>query len=255
MPNRREGSTASGTAFQGPLYGFGNRQGSATAVAFGEIAGSDPRRVYWEDDFVGDLIRDEWNLYDLSPAGSPTAGMVANGVDGLYEITLASTSEAETVALNWGDVLNIPANKRPYFEAILTVVTLPIADERIVFGLGSARDNVLDNTTTNAWFRLEASGVLKAEIDDTVTDTDDASTGVTLVAGTKYRFAIDCRQSGLIAFIISDVDGNSPRVVYSKVAALTSAGVQPTFIVQKDSGTGVPSIKIDKAHVNWSRTT
>ncbi|HEU4754421.1 MAG TPA: hypothetical protein VFU47_15035, partial [Armatimonadota bacterium] len=204
-------------------------------------------------------------LYDHSPSGSPTNARVADGVDGQLQIKLSSDDERQFVGYDWGDQVIIPATKRVVFEAIIEFVTLPGANERIWFGLGTELAGILalqqdiELLSRRLGFSVDADGVLEIESDDGTTDHDDETPqneSVTLVAGTQYLFRMDLTDTSRVSYQIADGDGDHLREIgYLDAGELAASDkLQPLCYVQKDSGAGVPEVLVDMLYCGWDRS-
>lgn len=182
-------------------------------------------------------------------AGSPLVGPVEDSANGEAVCQLSATNEVNNAFLTWNDQLLIPANRRPVFEARVKMGTVTTA-QVVVIGLASAFNATLDSTTSNVWFRWQASLAALAEGDDGTTDTDDAATGKTLTTGTYYYFKIDMSDLKDVKFWIDD------DLVYDglDVSALDGNDLlQPIIGIQKASGTGTVSVTCDWAAVSHDR--
>lgn len=209
--------------------------------------------IDWFDDFLGSGIGDggsvagmRWTKQDTSAAGAPTWGLVANTHGGEFNMILASTNEAESLTLYFGDQLIFDATKKTVIQFRVKVTTITSA-QRVVFGLASARNATLDNIVVNGWFRLEANMNVLVETDDGTTDNDDNDTTVDAVAGTYAIYEIDLSKLANVKFRVNGVDV-TPETM--DLSALTTQTLQPFVEIQKDSGTGVPGITLDWA---WPR--
>jgi hypothetical protein len=256
---RKSGVAGDGSPSYGPIQSISQRPGDTEEVVCEVVQQHVIHRCDYFEDFLGDVLPDQINLYDQSPSGSPTLGLVSGGVNGQLAMTLASTNEFEIIGFDWGNQRPILATKRPYVQFRFNVAVLPSTNERIVFGLGdilpAGNHPTLDNFVTNIWGRLEASGVLQFESDDGTTDAALASSGVTLVAGTWYIFTIDAREIGRISYQLANGDGTNWREIgHTAAPALTTTPtLQPVVYVQKDSGAGVPSLLLDFLRCSWDR--
>lgn len=196
------------------------------------------------DDFVG--LTKYFSKQDTSTCGAPT-GAVTAGAGGIYEITLASDSEGEVVDIYLNDTNPFDTDKGPVFECKLQVNTAPSANERMAWGLISDRNSTLDSVANMAIFRLEASLDLLIESDDGSNNDDDNDTTIDLVADTDYWFKIDCADPTSCKFFYKAAAADEYTRLLEDTDFSIGAGAtcQPTFFVQKDSGTGVPSLKVD----------
>jgi hypothetical protein len=195
----------------------------------------------------------EGSIYDNSSGGSPTSEIKADEPNGVLELTLASTDEAEHVSWSWGDQLLIPLNRRFFMQVGFLVNTLPSTAERIVIGLSGARDTadppVLDDFALNIWARLDAGASLLLEGDDGTTNTDDQDSGIDLAADTHYVLTIDGRDKNRVKFYLNG--RYAGRIDIGEVSASNVA--QPYIAVEKDSGAGQPSLYVDFVRVSWDR--
>lgn len=201
------------------------------------------------DDFIDIADGTIWVKQDTSAAGAPTWALVADTHGGEVAMTLAATDEAESLTLYIGDQKLFQANKNPVFEARLKVSTIA-ANQRVVFGLAGDRDATLDDVAQNAWFRIEAAMDVLVETDDGTTDNDDNDTTVDAVNGTYAVYEVDLSNLSDVKFRINGVD-YTPETM--SLAALTTATLQPFIEIQKDSGTGTPSVTIDWIRVRADR--
>lgn len=201
------------------------------------------------DDFIDITDGTIWVKQDTSAAGAPTWALVADTHGGEVAMTLAANDEAESLTLYLGDQLIFAANKKPVLEAKIKVSTIA-ANQRVVFGLAGARNATLDNIAQNAWFRLEANMNVLVETDDDTTDNDDNDTTVDAVNGTYAIYEIDLTDLANIKFRINGVD-YTPETM--NLSALTTETLQPFIEIQKDSGTGTPSVTVDWISVRADR--
>lgn len=182
---------------------------------------------------------------------TPTGDFLANAADGIYKLLLTSTDEVQTARLDWADQLLIPASCGWIFQAKLAKSAITTA-QRVVFGMATAYNATLDSVAENAWFRFEASNVLRFETDDNTTDSalTAGNPSVTNVASAYDLYTIDGRDINNIGFYIGD-----NKLGSLAAGALTAAMLlQPLVVIQKDSGTGVPFILLDYVRLEWNRS-
>lgn len=183
-----------------------------------------------------------WLIDDTSSAGSPT---YTRGTSEAV-LTLASTEEVENLCLHFGDALDFDIDLIQRIEMrVKTVATLDSATS-LAFGVASARNDAIDSIAAHASFRLIGSNAVVVETDDAVTDNDDVSTGISLVAAYK-RFAIDF--TGGKSNVKFYIDG--ARVAASTTFDMSgySAGLQPYVQLQKASDANVDSATVDYVYV------
>jgi hypothetical protein len=255
-----------GVCFDQSTLGAGATYGAALMIN-GDVDRPLSRVKYAEvfEDFMGatiipangalDAAQGPWAVKDTSAAGSPALAIKGDADDGQFEMTLASTSEAENLDLYWNDEQNIDTDRGPVMIVRLQVA-VAVSAGKFVFGFASARNDTLDSIANNAWFLLPGTMDLNVESDDATTDDDDNDTGVDLVAGTWYDFKVDCSvPTDCDFFYRSTLGGDWTELLSTTPFSLgADAQVQPYFQLQKASGTSVPSVLIDFVEVYWKRT-
>jgi len=193
--------------------------------------------------------------HDTSSSGAPTFAFQGTA-DGIYRMQFASTSEAEHLATYLGDAVCIPPTAKAVFECRIAITGTLSADDRVVFGLASARNATLDNIVDHVWFRMEAANNnILIEGDDGTNDNDDNDTGVDWVSGTYVKLKIDMSDTSDVKFYIDgqvvDLTSHEKIDVSNAVAGDL---LQPYIEMQKDSGTVTHIVDIDYISVLWDRS-
>jgi len=167
---------------------------------------------------------------------------------------LTSTSQEQILGGGHGDALSFDIDEIQSIEfACRLGATTFTSGSILAFGVGSARNNTLDNVTANAWFRMEGANsttLVYAESDDGTRDIDDVSTGVTL--GTTFkRFVIDF--TGGKSDVKFYIDGQ--RVCASQRFDMSaySAGLQPIIQLQKGVNTNADVLTVDYVRIEAKR--
>jgi len=212
--------------------------------------------VWFKDDFLGEeeLVSEAgsqgiWNTRDVGDATEAIRVAIASGV---FRLHLHATSEAEDAVLDWADNTSLCVLNDVQFECKIDMATLPTTGVVAVFGMCGDHNLDKDTTAESAWFRMDASGVLKVESDDGTTNTDDTATGTTLVAGTANIFRIDFSDLSDVKFFIDGVR-TAASTTHDMSALTTTTGLmQPYFSLDKASGTGVGDMDIDYVAI-WGR--
>lgn len=215
--------------------------------------------VVFEDDFLGSklqkIIASENTVAPWTEvtAGTPTskALLVANTANGIAQMALANTNEAEDATLTFGDQLPLVITQGLIFECRATWNVLTDAAGGIgLIGVCVAHNTDSDTIAGNLWFRLEgASANILWEADDEVTDDDDNDTGVDAVAGTYHVYRIDCTVATTPKFYIDDVLVGTAACAF---VAGTTALVQPYIGMNKASGTSVGTLYVDYVRI-WQK--
>jgi hypothetical protein len=251
MPNRRGRDT--GPAFYGPLRSRFRPEGASREYV-DSVYGWNPRLLvdYWWD-FTGaatGYLADRGGLLVSRSTGTPTGiTQAANTANGELLMTLAATSEAEFLGVDFTDELNIPATRGIVFEAFIKMPAVALTSvQHIVIGLATAYNATLDSTTKYIRFKFDGSNVVLIQGKDGTT-TNSTTTTTTLTAATYYLFTIDGHQPGIFDFYIDD----------SKIGSLTQADfaatdlLQPSIGIRKDSGTTAPVLTMDFLRIEHNR--
>ena len=191
--------------------------------------------------------------HDTSSAGAPVLAYQAEA-DGVYRMKFAANDEVEYLATYLGDKCVIPPTKKPIFEARVKITGTFSADDRVVIGLASARNNTLDNIVDHVWFRMEGANFnILVEGDDHVTDNDDNDTGTDWVSGTFVKLKIDMSDLTDVKYYVDGVLQSLPEKI--DVSRMEAGDLlQPYIEMQKDAGNVEHSIDIDYISVLWQRS-
>lgn len=211
--------------------------------------------VLWEDDFIGYQLRTsesgstgDWLTVEVGNA-TVTAG--ADTANGAAVLALTATSEAQDAVLYMGDNKNFNTKAKASVEFRVNVSVLPTTGVACVFGLAGDHNLDKDTITEGAWFRMQASGAVLAETDDTTNNNDDVSTGHTAVAGTYDVYRIDFHDLTDVRFYINGDHVATGTTFDMSNLSDAEAVMQPYMSIDKASGTGVGTIAVDYVRV-WS---
>lgn len=205
--------------------------------------------VYFTDDFNGPATLDtfKWTAIDVSAGGNTTPLVVPNGANGVLRLPLDVTSEAQESGIHWGDQRSLVLDQNLNFQCRLAVQTLPTLLSEAVWGLAGDKNAVADTVAEAIWFKVDGSGAVVVESDDTVNEQTDISTGTTLTAGTNAIFLIDCSTITDCKFFINGEQvATGTTFDMSTVSALA---LQPYFHIAKASGAGLGVLDVDKVDV------
>ena len=217
--------------------------------------------MVWEQDFLLQAIADrpEWATVDV---GDATEAIVDDEHGGVVALAIAATNEAEDAVLYLEDDLMFDIDKLKTVDFRAKAIT-PGTGVTVVFGMAGAHNLDKDTIAQNAWFRLQASLALLVETDDGTNDNDDGATGVTLTTDTWYWFRIDFTNSANVKFLYRTDAANAwTDLTATALAALGktafdmskyTAGLQPYMSLDKASGTGTGTLKVDKITVRCGR--
>jgi len=199
--------------------------------------------------FDGTMI---WDVLEVGTSTNPTVEIVADKDQ--FLLHLSADSEAQDVALHHADNKTFDVGEGLIFETRIDMAVSPGTGVVAVFGM--CGDHALDKdaNTEHAWFRMDASLVLKVESDDTTNDNDDVATGITLVAGTYNIFRIDFTDLTNVKFYVDGVRIASATTFDMSNLTAAEQQMQPYFSLDKASGTGLGDINIDYVKIFSNRT-
>jgi hypothetical protein len=202
--------------------------------------------VFWES-FLGKAFdtTNIWTALDTSAAGNTTPVLVNDASNGVLSIPLDATNEVQLSGLTWGDQRTLTLNQGLNVEFRFRFSVLPTGAVTACLGLCGDHNAAANTVAESIWFRADGNGVLTVETDDTVNETSQVATGVTLTTNDWTLLRIDCTTINNILFYI-----NGNRVAsgttfnMSQVAALA---LQPVVRIGKESAaTTVGTIQLDK---------
>jgi hypothetical protein len=245
-----------GSDFRFPIRTISKGDGHDKAIHAPTLFQAFPNWYWHYEDFLYDALDATEigiSLYDHSPSGSPTLGLVANGTGGQLQLLATNTNEAQTLALMMDDNLFIQGNLPFFFAARVKTVHTMAANQKVIVGLGSALKNdpvAPDLITRNLWFLQAATTDLLVEWDDGTTDRDDKDTGADITAGAWYWYIIERAPNGAIYFGLLNASGYlktwTPQEKFGLADPSFGANnLQPIVAVHKASGTTTPQILVD----------
>jgi hypothetical protein len=256
------------TSLHGKLAGLDSKGKLVTPGGFRsgangkQVDAPSPSRVVFFDDFIGDVIADQWNY--VEGTGNPAdAAILAGGIGGVVRVTtgaagtgLAADLSQLTQALQWqasnGDLV---FQARVKFSAITTcslflgftdVVTLeaPVIGATGTTITTNATDAVgflFDTTLTSAFWQLV--GVAND------VDATRQSTTVAPVAAQYQTFRIEVSTTGVATFFINGV-----QVGTAMSGAVTpGTDLTPTLSAGKLSVAAAMTMDLDYVHVAMDR--
>lgn len=223
----------------------------------------DSNTVEFWDDFLGDLIADEWNYVEGTDSATSSAAILAGGIGGQLQITtgdagtgLAADMAQLTQALQWqASNGGLRIEGRFKLSAITTcycffgftdVVTLEAPIE------SAASANTLTSNATDAVgfmfdTRMTADTWWAVGV-ATNTDATAVNTGFAPVADTFVTLAIEVTAAGAAIFYYNGV------AVATMAGAVTAgADLTPTFAVSKTSVAASMTAEIDYVGISMAR--
>lgn len=229
-----------------------------------QFAAPSPSTIAYTDDFIGDVLADQWNIVEGTDSATSDAAILAGGMGGVLRFTtgdagtgLAADMVQMTQALQWqASNGNLCIQARLKLSAITTcyaffgftdVVTLeaPIESAASANTLTSNATNAVGfmfdtRMTTDNWWMVGVA----TDVDATAQDT-----GYAPVADTYETFRIELSAAGVATFYRNGLlVGTSMSGAVAAAADLT-----PTFAVSKTSVAASMTADLDYIHTSMAR--
>ena len=214
------------------------------------------------DDFLGSAggsVFDAtmiWQVIDVSVGGTVTTAIAADSSNGHFVLAFDAQAEDQDAVLYHNDNRTFDVGNGLIFETRVNVAVLPTLTAQAVFGM--CGDHALDKDALleSAWFKLDGSGAILVENDDTTAGhtNDDIATGVTAVPGTYNIFRIDFTTLADVKFFIDGVRVASGTTF--NMSDLTGAELiqQPYFSLDKTGDAGLGTLNIDYVKILSNRS-
>lgn len=204
---------------------------------------------WFKDDFLATGLAAHWGS-QTTGGGAVTIVNDANG--GAVALQLTSTNEVQLKGINGNDNRILVLNQRLVFEARVKFQVLPTGAVVAVIGLCSDHNAAVNSVASSIWFRVDGNGVITVEADDTVHETSQVATGVTVVAGQEVTLRIECDVISKIRFYI-----NGQRVAAGTTFDMSqtpAVALQPVLRIGKESAsTAVGELRADYVTAFQSR--
>jgi hypothetical protein len=207
--------------------------------------------VWFKDDFLGDPIEsDHWTVRDTNGAGE---AMIGDAPSGVYALALDATNEIQLAGVDWGNQRTLTLNQKLFFEARVRFTVLPTGSVVAVVGLCGDHNAAVNTVAESIWARLDGSGAITLESDDTVHEQSLIASGVTLVANQWTVVRIEIDDTAAIRFYIDGARVASATTFrMDQVAALA---LQPVIRIGKESAAAsVGTLQVDFITVGQSRS-
>lgn len=198
--------------------------------------------VRFFDDFLGTL--DVTNTWTLRDTAGGTEAVVADAPGGAVALALTNANEVQLAGIDWGDQRTLCLDRDLVFEARVRFTVLPTGAVVACIGLCGDHNAAVNTVAESAWFRLDGSGAITVETDDTTHETSAVATGVTLVADQWTVLRIECDAAAALRFYIDGARVASATTFdLSQVAALA---LQPVVRIGKEAAAAtVGTMQVD----------
>jgi hypothetical protein len=257
------------TSIHGKLLGLtGKREVIAKGYVASEGKGNQirfpgPRCVAFFDDFLGDVLADQWNTVEGTDSSTTDAAVLAGGIGGVLRLTsgdagtgLAADLVGVTQALQWqasnGDLciqarVKLSRITNAYAFIGFTDVTSLEAPIVSAASANTLTSNATDavgfmfdtRMTTDNWWAVGVANDVDATADEI---------GSAPVADDYATFRIDISTGGVATFYYNGV-----QVAQLTGAVTAGADLTPCIYLGNTSGTSSFTMDVDYAHVAMSR--
>ncbi len=219
---------------------------SATGEAVRVIA-----PVSFYDDFLMGTTTSDFKAWLTRDAGAATETVVRNTANAVAVLALDATNEIQVAGIDWGDDRPWILNQGLVIEFRFRFTTLPTGSVVAVLGLCGNHNAAVNTIAESIWFRADGSGAITVETDDTVNETSQVATGVTLAANAWAIGRIVVESTAAVRFYLNGTRVASATTFnMSQVAALA---LQPVARIGKEvAATTVGTLQVDYVRC-WQR--
>jgi hypothetical protein len=160
--------------------------------------------VAFIDDFLGAAI-DTTSRWSVRDTGAATEAIAVSQVSGAAGLVLDATNEVQLAGLDWANQRPLILNQKLMIEFRFRFTVLPTGAVVAVLGLCTDHNAAVNTVASSIWFRADGSGLITVETDDTVHETTQVATGVTLVANQWVIGRIECEDPAAVRFFLDGV--------------------------------------------------
>ena len=227
------------------------------------IAQPSPTTVAFFDDFVGDVVLDQWNAVEGTDSATSDFAILAGGVGGIGRLTtgdagtgIAADMEQITQALQWkANQGGLCAEARFKLSAITTCYAFFGFTDVTTFEapiIGATGTTITTNATDAVGFMFDTTITAGTwQLVGVANDVDATRQSLTVapVAGTYATFRIEVSATGVATFFYNGVQvGTAMAGALRPTIALT-----PTIAVSKLSVAASMTMDVDYVHVAANR--
>jgi len=222
-----------------------------------------PSRVTFFDDFIGDVVADQWNAVEGTDSATSDAAILAGGIGGVLRLTtgdagtgIAADMEQITQALQWqalnGDLV---LQARLKMSAITTCYAFIGFTDLTTFEapvIAASGTTITTNATDAVGFLFDTGfDVDNWKLVGVATNVDATfqDSGYAPVADAYATFRVELTAAGIATFFYNGV-----QVGVAMAGAVTpAADLTPTIAVSKLSVAASMTMDIDYVHVSMNR--
>ena len=228
-----------------------------------QVDAPSPNRVVFFDDFLGDIIADQWSALEGTDGATSDAAILVGGIGGVLRLTtgdagtgIAADMEQITQALQWqasnGDLV---IQARLKMSAITTCYAFIGFTDLVTFEapvIGATGTTITTNATDAVGFLFDTTLTAVKWHLVGVANNVDATLQETTVApvGDDYAtYRVRVTSAGVATFFINGVQVGTPM----SGAVTPAVDLTPTIAVSKLSVAASMTMDIDYVHVAMDR--
>lgn len=204
--------------------------------------------VVFFEDFLGKALNTSvWGTRDT---GAATEAYKAAAPNGVVELALDNTNEAQLAGLDWADFRPLAIANGLVFEAKYRFTVIPTTSAIACIGLCGNHNAAVDTVAESIWFRHDFSGLITVEADDTSHETSKVTTGKTLALNEWTIVRVDLTTpSDCLFFVNGNRVASTTTFNFNQVTTLV---VQPVARIGKEGvQTHVGTLELDYVKL-WS---
>jgi hypothetical protein len=208
--------------------------------------------VAFAEDFLAQSLSTDRHFTTRDTAGGSEA-LLGDAPSGVLVLALDATNEVQLAGADFADHRPFVLNQDLIFETRVRFTVLPTGSVVACIGLCGDHNAAVNPVAESIWFRLDGSGAITVEADDTVHETSAVATGVTLVANEWAVLRIECEDTAAVRMYVNGTRVASGTTFnMSQVAALA---LQPVARIGKEgAATTVGTLQVDYVRCYQSRT-
>ncbi len=213
--------------------------------------------VVFYDEFLGFQLlltetgsRGIWSTVEV--ALNTAIAQSADAANGVVAMIMDVDSNAEDAVLYWGNQRGISLKQGAVIEFRARASVLPTLTGQIVMGMAGDHNLDKDALTEAAWFKLDGSGAVVLESDDTTNNNDDIASGVTVTAAQWKTYRIDFTTLADVKFYIDGANVGSGTTFDMSNLTDAEAVMQPYFSLDKGADAGLGTLLLDYVRI-WSK--
>lgn len=199
---------------------------------------------WYKDDFINNATVAADLVWEIRDTNAATEVLAADAASGVVEMALTSANEVQLAGIDWGDQRTLVLNQGLIIEVRFRLTVLPTGSVVAAVGLCGDHNAAVNSVAESIWARLDGSGAITVETDDTVHETSQVATGVTVIANQWVVLRIDCTTISSVKFYIDGLRKASGTTF--DMSQVSTLKLQPVCRIGKEgAATTVGTLQVD----------